>query len=103
MDVSIKIDEDTINKALMEKILESNVGSILANLVKKHMEDLTSSYNNPLNKAVKLFIDEQIRSILIANYKDVIASSIRAALTEEKIQELVHEFAAGLRFSGSSY
>jgi hypothetical protein len=97
MDLNINIDADAVNKAVVDAIVKSAIGEQVAASVKRVMEGLRSSYNNPIDTVISSHVSAIVRDVLEKEYgatiREKIAEALKSKLSDEFIQRVVEKAA----------
>lgn len=89
MELNVDINPEQINKEISEAIAKSAIGETLAKQIKKSVDDLSISYNNPFESIIKDEINNQIRELVQTKYKDQIREAIAEKLKDDFVDTVI--------------
>lgn len=89
----MQLTPEQINEFISKSVLESQIGEAVKAAVKKQIDNLSKSYDNPFDVVIRNIVTEQIHEIVTAQYKDQLRDrverAIAAAMTEEMFDRIV--------------
>lgn len=95
MDLNINIDADAINKAVVDAIVKSAIGEQVVASVKRVMDGMRTSYNNPIDAVINQHVAAIVRDVLEKEYgpvmREKIAEALKTKLSDEFIQRVVEK------------
>ena len=86
---NVQLTPEQINEFIANSIMESQIGKLVQDSVNRVMRDLSTSYNNPFDTAIKSHVSRLIQEELINGYKPQILESVRKALETQVTDDLV--------------
>ena len=86
MELNVNIDPEQINKLVAEAVLNSAIGEQVKVQVQKTVDNLSRSYDNPIEGVIKNHIAELVRTVLVAEHSAALRAKIKASL-ESKITD----------------
>lgn len=84
----LKVEPQTINRYVAERIAESAIGEALAAVIKDEVTKLTNSYNNPMKTVVEQYIRTEVTKVLREEYTDYIRTEVKRHLTDEVVEKV---------------
>ena len=88
MDIQVNLTPEQINTAVADAIIKSSIGKALQVIIDRKVQELGRSYDNPIEKVVSSFIDDEIRRLITEKYSAQIGKCIAEKMTDELIADL---------------
>ena len=85
--MQIDLKPEDVDELVKQTILKAGIGKTIQDVVAK---TLGSSYDNPIEKAMKSYITTVVMDLLKTDFKDKVDAAVRAAL-EAKLTSAVAE------------
>lgn len=98
MELNVNIDPEQINKMVADAILKSAIGEALKLAIERVLKDLTKTYDNPMDIAIKNEMAKLIQKTIANDYSKVIEEKVKAAVaaqvTDVTLEKII---SAGIR------
>lgn len=91
--VDLKLSGDDVNRIVADAVLQSTVGETLRTIIKKYIEDLSKTYNNPFEQEIKNLISIQMKKTIEDEFagqiREKAGEQVRRALTDDVLESLI--------------
>lgn len=91
MEVKVDLSPEQINKTIAEAIAKSAIGVQLDRIIKEKVEQLSTSYQNPIAPVVSQHIEATIRTVVQEKYGEQIKTWVKVKVTEQFTEELFNK------------
>lgn len=90
MDIKVNIDPEQVNKAVADAIIKSAIGDKIRDGVQRATAELTCTWQNPIDEAIKAQVNMIVRDVISApEFIEKIKAHIHEKLTEQMVTELL--------------
>jgi transcriptional accessory protein Tex/SPT6 len=89
MDVKVDLNPEDINKMVVEAILKSTLGDEVKKAVQRNVDQLSNTWQNPLDGVIKQHIERAISAVLSADFKDHLRQKVEAKMAGKITDELI--------------
>ena len=88
-ELGVKIDPDTVNRYLADRILESAIGEELQRQITKAVTELGQSYRSPFANIIAQHVEMEIARLIREEYVEQITALVREKVTEQFTADLI--------------
>jgi hypothetical protein len=88
-ELGVKIDPDTVNRYLADRILESAIGEELQRQITKAVTELGQSYRSPFANIIAAHVEKEIARLIQEEYAEQITALVREKVTEQFTTDLI--------------
>lgn len=85
----MQLTPEQVNDFIAKAVLESQIGEVVQKAVKRSIEDLSKSYNNPFDEVIKRHVSAIIDKEVMATYRPVLEAGIKEAMKNHMTDEVV--------------
>lgn len=89
MEVNVEIDQNKINEAVTQAIIESAIGEEMRREIKAYLESAKAAYNNPIKGIIARVVQEEIYKLIVTEWREPLMEEIRKQFTEQVLSEVV--------------
>ena len=87
----MQLTPEQVNEFVAKAVLESQIGEAVQGAMKRVMEDLKKSYNNPFDAVIKEHVNAIIDKEVITTYRPILEAGIKEALNNHMTEEVVEK------------
>lgn len=84
----MNIDGEAINKAVAEAILNSALGTSLAQIIDQEVAKFSRTYDNPLRMVIEREVARHVQAVVQDEYGEQIKAAVRAQITDATVEEV---------------
>ena len=100
----MELTAQQVNDFLAKAVMESQIGAVTKAAVQKAVDEMSKSYQNPFDGAIRSHIQILIESELKTVYKPVLEAKVKELLTRTLTDELIEKIVdAGIEKIKSRY
>ena len=96
MNLNVEIKPEDINKQITEAVAKSAIGDKIKESIKKEVDKMSSTFNNPLDKVVESEIQRLVIDVIRSEYqqqlRDIIKQKISEKFVDEQMDKIWHSW-----------
>lgn len=91
MEINVDLNAEQINQEIQRAVAESVIGEQLKKIIKQSIEELSSSWKNPIKPVVDQIIIDSIKELVREEYFEQIKNFVKEKMTQEFMDSIIQK------------
>ena len=92
--MEVFVNPEAVNKLVADAVLKSAIGKQVEEAVKRAVEGLSRTYDNPIDNVLKYQIAEMCREVLVKEHSEAIKKKLTAKIADKLTDDFIDKLAA---------